>query len=232
MRLIKVSVALAKVDAPLDPRWRKPFGAAVAIAGIVASMIAGYHGMALVSALMMSVLSPLGICCMLGHRWSLPASARRFLKATRAKRDDLVRRTEAYNRAWCLAERGREHMSSPGGPDPFLAGHEKLRAEVDAYAASYAAAVADELRRVGIDPDRKAVRQDLIERGRDLAELEAQIEALGKDADAGMRARAREIAEKLEKDCIKAKQPIGLVRARRPRPQALPIARAITHDRP
>lgn len=233
MQLIKVSVALEKIEKPLDPRWRRPFGLAIMFTCIAApfAIVLRAPSMVAPAMLMLLVQFSLGAYCAQFHRLFLPSSARRFLKATRERRDDLVRRTEAYNRAWCLAERGREFLSSPGGPDPFQAGHDRLRAEVEAYAALYAQAVADDLKRVGIDPDRKAVRQGIIDRSKDLVELEAKIDELGASADPDMRTRARALRDALEKDCMKAKLPLGLVRLRRAStapPVPLPTAKVVS----
>jgi len=109
--------------------------------------------------------------------------------------------------------------------------HDRLRAEVEAYAALYAQAVAADLKRVGIDPDRRAVRQDIVDRAKDLVELEAKLEELGADADPAMRTRARALREALEKDCVKAKLPLGIVRLRRAStapPVPLPTAKVVS----
>jgi len=231
MQLIKVSVALEKIEAPLDPPWRKTLAGALTLAGFILPFALAFQGLILPALLALLVLVPLGIACLQARGPFLPASARRFLRETREKRNDLVRRTEAYNRAWCLAERGREYLSSPGGQDPFQAGHDRLRAEVEAYAALYAQAVAADLKRVGIDPDRRAVRQDIVDRAKDLVELEAKLEELGADADPAMRTRARALREALEKDCVKAKLPLGIVRLRRAStapPVPLPTAKVVS----
>lgn len=235
MQLIKVSVAMEKIEKPLDPPWRQRL--ALALLGTVAlvPILIGFLGAAeRVIALSFLACSAAAMALQGFSEAFLPTSARRFRWKTRVQRRDLVRRTEAYNRAWCLSERGREYLSSPGGKDPFQAGHDRLRAEVDAYAALYAQAVAADLKRVGIDPDRKVVRQGIIERSKDLVELEAKIEELGADADPDMRKRARALRETLEKDCVKAKLPLGLVRLRRAStsPTPLPIAKVVSEGRP
>ncbi|HTK60395.1 MAG TPA: hypothetical protein VL283_04325 [Candidatus Baltobacteraceae bacterium] len=232
MQLIKVSVTLDKIEKPLDPPWRPRAAAILMIAG-AALLVGGFAEHSVIASVAAFPAFFAGLVASQGGWIFLPASARHFRSDTYETHRDLVRRTEAFNRAWCLAERGQESLSSPGGIDPFKARYEKLRAEVDAYACRYRAADAVDLERIDSGAGRRAARQAIVDRSKDLVELEAKLDELGKDADPGMRERARALRTALEKDCIKAGLPLGLVRLCRPsRPPALPAARIVSSDRP
>jgi hypothetical protein len=227
-KLIKVSVTLDEIEKPLDPRWRRRVARTLFIAGS-AAFITGFSAQSVITVILGFVALFAGLVCSSPSWIFLPAAARRFRAATHDEYRDLVRRTEAFNRAWCLAE--RHH---PRGPvAAFQAKYQKLRAEVDAYAFRYRAFVADDLARVEGVPDRRVVRQGIVDRSKDLAELEAKLYELGEESDPGMRTHASAMRETLEKDCKKAGLDLGIVRrqrASRP-PTSIPIATVISDDR-
>jgi len=230
MQLIKVSVTLDKIEKPLDPPWRRRVVIAL-FAMTLAMCVLGlaFHSTAAAVAAFASLVAFMALSV---PSWIyLPSAARRFRFATLEEHRDLVRRTEAFNRAWCLAER----HDPQGKADAFQAKYRKLRAEVDAYAYRYRAFVAVDLAKAEGVPDRRAVRQDIVDRSKDLVELEAKLDELGEESDPGMRAHARAMRETLEKDCIKANLPLGIVRLRRAttnQPAPLPRAKVISEDRP
>lgn len=231
MQLIKVSVTLDAIEKPLDPPWRRH--AAKILFGV--ALFACAFGSGAKSDLIAIAAVPVFFAALIlsSRSWIfLPAAARRFRAATRDEHRELVRRTEAFNRAWCLAERiGKTGTEDPH--DPFLSRFTALKAEVDAYVARYRIAAADDLARVGADTGRRSARQEIVDRSNDLVELEAKLDELGKDADPGMRTRARTLREALEKDCIKGGFDLGIVRrARASRPPALPTAKVISEGRP
>ncbi|HJV32612.1 MAG TPA: hypothetical protein VJ694_01160 [Patescibacteria group bacterium] len=234
-QLIKVRAALEPIEKPLDEPRRRKFALGSMAAGLAsallmaASCVYGSNAAALVFgtfAFFCSVLLPLALVNEEPLAFLLPPAARRFRRETRGERRELVRRTEAFNRAWCLAERARRALPE-GGADPFQSGYEALNADVEAYVARYRAAVADDLASVGsaVAP-RHAVRGAIVRRSMDLVELEDKLDDLGSDADPAMRAHARELREKLEADCKAANLPLGIVRRRRP--PSLPSARLVS----
>lgn len=238
-QLIKVCVELEKIEKPLDEPRRRKFALGSVAAGLASASLAtacmicqpGLSGLAFSLtgiATLLCLFLPLALVREEPLTFLLPPAARRFRRATRAERAELVRRTEAFNRAWCLAERGGRLLTEGAGPDPFQARHDALRAEIEAYAARYRAAVAEDLARVqGIPSPRHVLRGAIVQRSTDLVELEAKLDELGRDADQAMRDQARDLRERLERDCVEAGLPIGLVRRRRARTPALPVARAI-----
>lgn len=227
-KLIKVSVILDEIEKPLDPRWRRRLVFAL-FAGGVAGFLAGFSAGSSVTVYASLGALCAGVICASPNWIFLPANASRFRAETHREWRDLVRRTEAFNRAWCLAERHDPH----GHAAAFRPRYEKLRAEVDAYARRYRLAVAKDLAKAAGTEDRSVVRQRIVDRSKDLAELEAKLDELGEDSDPGMRTHARVMRETLEKDCKQAGLDLGIVRRQRRRPpSALPTARVISPDRP
>lgn len=214
-QLIKVDVSLRAVDEPFDPRWRSHLAMAFGLMTIASfcvclAAIGSGQSLAIVMAASLWLLGSIAGVAVCSSRWLfLPASARQFLRDTRSEYDDLVRRTEAHNRAWCLAERSGGQPSM-GENDPYRRSFMKLDAAVEAYAERYRAAVAADAMKVRSG---KLLRK-LRVRSQDLRELEARLADLGQDALPEAHAQVAELREAIERDRQSLKRPLALPEAK------------------
>ena len=229
--LIKVSVVLKGIEEPLHSELKEITGTFTVFIAIVFLVGTVYNAYSIV----------VTAICALVSTWLLASSegpvlgeARRFRRETRKERKNLIRATEAHNRAWFLAERG-QHLLSGGSQDtrvsdPFRASHEKLLFDVEAYAQRYATAVAADMGLASTGRNQRAVRRSLRDRAETLLELESRLDGLGAQATEAMRATASAQRAALENDCREAGLPLTSVsRGLAKKPAArLPIAKTIS----
>lgn len=217
-QLIKVSVSLSNIDKQIDPPWRTHVQFASSVATFVSfltievmALLVGPMPILLLPLLLFTLSALVAVACQVRYMF-LPASARKFLRETRSERLDLVRRTEAHNRAWCLTERSGDLRPSDG--DPYLSSFQKLDVEVRAYAERYRSAVATDIAMVSARANRRLLRESLKERVQDLCELEARLAELGQDASPEAHTHVVMMREKLESDTLTLKCPLSLPAAK------------------
>lgn len=215
--LMKVSVALRNVDRSLDPEWRTGLCVWCGLIMSVALLATPLLAAAAFVGFLFTCVSAFGMLITASPRRFLPPSARTFLRETQVERRELVRRTEAHNRAWCLAERSGT-ITPERARELYGTSYKKIAADVRAYAERYRAAVAADLLSVEARNGRKLLRQTVADRSRDLRELEARLNELGTDAGPEARAQARMMRESLERDRLALREPF-----------VLPSAKVVTH---
>ena len=229
--LNKVSVVLKRIEKPLHSPWKDNGGFVMALAAmpfLVFSIINTYFIVAAAICALVSIL------LFASSKRPLLGEARRFFRETRKERKNLIRTTEAHNRAWFLAERG-QHLLGGGSQDtqvsdPFRASHEKLLLDVEAYARRYASAVAADMGLASTGRNWRAVRRSLRDRAETLLEFESRLDGLGAQATEAMCATAAAQRAALENDCREAGMPLASVsRKLAKKPAArLPTAKMIS----
>ncbi len=230
--LIKVSAELKRIEKPLHTPWKDNGGFVTVLAAmpfLVFSIINTYF---IVVAAICALVS---ILLFASSQRPLLGEARRFLRETRKERKNLIRTTEAHNRAWFLAERG-QHLLSGGSQDtrvsdPFRESYEKLLFDVEAYARRYATAVAADMGLVSTGRNRRAVRRSLRDRAESLLEFESSLDGLDAQATEAMRAKAAAQRAALENDCREAGLPLASVSRELAKKsvQRLPAAKTVSH---